>query len=387
MSRLLKEQLSERPTRTSCSIPMARPDVGSEELAAVGQVFEGHWLGSGPLADEFSTRVAALVGADHVVAVNSGTAALHSAMVSIRLEPGDEVIVPSMTFVSTIQAITAVGATPVFCEVLPDSLNIDVPDAARRLTPRTRALLPVHYGGVACDLAGVKALAASHNLRVIEDAAHAFGSSYRGQPIGSHGDITCFSFDPIKNITCGLGGAIATSDQELARRIRTATNVGIDPATIDRHRAGPLPYAVTSAGLRYRMSDMNAAIGLSQLDRMESFRARKRELIARYDAAFSDVTEIALLERSLAETFPFSCALRIVDGSRDRLMEFLAGRSIGTAVQFIPNHLQPFFESYRTDLPRTEQLFDEVLSLPLYTTLTDDELETVIGAVHEFFAK
>jgi perosamine synthetase len=387
MSRLLKEQLSERPSRANYAIPMARPSVGTEELEAVGQVFEGHWLGSGPLADEFSARIADVVGAEYVIAVNSGTAALHAAMVALQLEPGDEVIVPSMTFVSTIQAITAVGATPVFCEVLADTMNMDVEDAARRVTPQTRALLPVHYGGAACDLSAVLDLAASQELRTVEDAAHAFGSSYHGRPIGSHGDVVCFSFDPIKNITCGLGGAAATNDDELAKRLRTATNVGIDPSTIERGETGPLPYAVTSAGLRYRMSDVNAAIGLTQLDKMDTFKSRKLEIVRRYDASFADISELSLLHRDLAGTFPFSYGLRVIDGSRDRLMDYLANQSIGTAVQFIPNHLQPFFDAHRTELPRTEQLFDEVVSIPLYSGLTDEEVDTVVSAVRSFFGK
>lgn len=262
MKALARMQLAERPSRIGLAIPIARPAVGAEELAAVGRVFESDWLGAGPVADRFALRVSEKVGAAHVVAVNSGTAALHAAMTALGLGDGDEVIVPSMTFVSTVQAIVAVGATPVFCEVLPETLNIDVADVAGRITPRTRAVLPVHYGGEPCDLSALLALTAKQGLSVVEDAAHAFGSSYQGNPIGSHSDIACFSFDPIKNITCGLGGAVATNDKMLADRIRLVTNVGIDPSSIDRTIIGPQPYAIAAAGLRYRMSDVNAAIGL-----------------------------------------------------------------------------------------------------------------------------
>jgi perosamine synthetase len=247
---------------------MSRPSVGPAELAAVGKVFESNWLGAGPIADRFSMRVAEEIEVAHVVAVDSGTAALHSAMNALGLGAGDEVIVPSMTFVSTIQAIVSAGAVPVFCEVLADTINIDVRDAESRITSKTRALLPVHYGGEPCDLDSVLALAARHGLKVVEDAAHAFGSSYKGRPIGSHGDIVCFSFDPIKNITCGLGGAAATNDDEIAGRLRIATNVGIDPLSVHHAGTGPQQYAITGAGLRYRMSDVNAAIGLTQLGRM-----------------------------------------------------------------------------------------------------------------------
>jgi perosamine synthetase len=366
---------------------MARPSVGPAELAAVSKVFESNWLGSGPIADRFSLRVAEEIGASHVVAVDSGTAALHSAMHALGLGPGDEVIVPSMTFVSTIQAIVSAGAVPVFCEVLAETMNIDVHDAESRITAKTRALLPVHYGGEPCDLDSVLALAASHDLKVVEDAAHAFGSSYKGRPIGSHGDIVCFSFDPIKNITCGLGGAAATNDEQIAARLRIATNVGIDPLSVNHAGAGPRQYAITGAGLRYRMSDVNAAIGLTQLGRMAEFRRQKLSVVARYDRAFAALPQVGLLQRNLAETFPFSYVIRVLDGSRDELREFLSDQSIGSAVQFVPNHLQPFFGKFHTPLPRTEQLFAEVVNLPLYSGLTDPEVDAVIAAVQSFFGR
>jgi perosamine synthetase len=384
---LAQLQLAERPAKADLAIPMARPSVGPAELAAVGRVFESNWLGAGPVADRFSMRVAETVGAEHVVAVDSGTAALHSAMNALRLGAGDEVIVPSMTFVSTIQAIVSAGAVPVFCEVLAETMNMDVRDAATRITSKTRALLPVHYGGEPCDLDAVLVLAAKHGLKVIEDAAHAFGSSYKGRPIGSHGDIVCFSFDPIKNITCGLGGAAATNDREIAGRLRIATNVGIDPSSVNHAGAGPQQYAITGAGLRYRMSDVNAVIGLTQLDRMAEFRRQKLGVVERYNQAFADLPQVALLERNLAEIFPFSYVIRVLDGSRDALREFLSTRGIGSAVQFFPNHLQPFFGKFHASLPRTEQLFGEVVNLPLYAGMTDQEVETVIAAVRSFFGR
>ena len=387
MNALAQLQLPERPTKANLAIPMSRPSVGPAELAAVGRVFESNWLGAGPVADRFSMRVAEEIGAAHVVAVDSGTAALHSAMTALGLGVGDEVIVPSMTFVSTIQAIVSARAVPVFCEVLAGTMNMDVSDVERRITPKTRAILPVHYGGEPCDLDRVLALAKQHRLKVIEDAAHAFGSSYKGRPIGSHGDIVCFSFDPIKNITCGLGGAAATNDDEIASRLRIATNVGIDPSSVTHAGAGPQQYAITGAGLRYRMSDVNAAIGLTQLGRMAEFRRQKLSVVERYDQAFAALPQVALLQRNLLETFPFSYVIRVLDGSRDDLRDSLAKQSIGSAVQFFPNHLQPFFSKFHTPLPRTEQLFAEVVNLPLYAGLTDEEVDTVVAAVQSFFTR
>jgi perosamine synthetase len=295
---------------------MARPSIRAAELAAVGRVFDSNWLGSGPVADRFSTRVAEEIGASHVVAVDSGTAALHSAMTALRLGAGDEVIVPSMTFVSTIQAIVSARAVPVFCEVVTGTMNMDVRDAESRVTSRTRALLPVHYGGEPCDLDSVLDLARRQGLRVVEDAAHAFGSSYKGRPIGSHGDVVCFSFDPIKNITCGLGGAAATNNDEIAGRLRIATNVGIDPSSVNHAGTGSRQYAITGAGLRCRMSDVNAAISLTQLGRIKEFRRQKLSVVERYDQAFAALPQVALLQRNRLETFPFSYVIR---SSMDRV--------------------------------------------------------------------
>ena len=196
-------------------IPLYRPCVGAAELAAVGDVFRSHWLGMGPQSERFEQALADKLGVKHVIAVNTGTSALHLALAMLGLEAGDEVIVPSLTFVATPQAVLAAGATPIFCEVDPDTLNIDVADVAGRITPRTRAVMPVHYGGVPCDMTALLGLARRHGLRVVEDAAHAFGSRYRGKPVGSFGDIACFSF--------GSRSAASRSRSRAGRETRNST--------------------------------------------------------------------------------------------------------------------------------------------------------------------
>lgn len=367
-----------------CKIPVHRPYLGREELEAVGRVFDSRWLGLGSVTKEFEERLCELLGVRHVVAVNTGTAALHTALDALDLQPGDEVLVPSLTFVSTVQAILAVAARPVFCEVCADTLTLDVVDSMKRVTPRTRAILPVHYGGLACEMDGLVPAAQEQGLWIVEDAAHAFGSTYKGRMAGSLGDIACFSFDPIKNITCGGGGAVATDSDALAGRIQLRRNVGISTDSWDRlGDERPWFYNVVAPGFRYSMSNLNAAIGLVQLERLEAFRARKQAIVRRYDEAFRAQPGLALIEHGL-EAFPFSYVIRVLDGRRDALMSYLAEQGIGTTVEFIPNHLQPLFAEYRVLLPVTEQLYGEILTLPLYYEMGEDDVETVIGAVSTF---
>lgn len=368
-------------------IPSHRPCLGPAELEAVRQVLESRWLGRGRLTKEFEDRLGDYLGVRHVIAVNSGTAALHLALDALELEPGEEVIVPSLTFVSSVQAILAAGGRPVFCEVNPDSLNMEAGDAAACLSERTRAILAVHYGGRICDMEGLRRLAAGRGIRLVEDAAHAFGSGVAGARAGTLGDIGCFSFDPIKNITCGGGGAVVTNNGELAERIRARHNVGLETDSWSR-LTGERPwfYRVVEPGYRYYMSNLNAAIGLAQLDRMEEFRARKRAIVRRYEEAFSATEGLTVVRHDLKDVFPFNYVVRVDGGRRDALMRHLRERGIGTTIQFIPNHMQPVFAPFARPLPVTERLYEEILTLPLYVEMTDADVEEVIGEVQAFLA-
>lgn len=366
-------------------IPSHRPSLGQEELSAVERVFESRWLGTGPATEAFEKALRERLGVRHAIAVNSGTAALHLALESLALSPGDEVILPSMTFVSTAQAVLAARARPVFCEVRHETLNINVEDAARRITPRTKAILPVHYGGRVCEMDALREIARRHRLFLIEDAAHAFGSELDGRPAGTLGDFGCFSFDPIKNITCGSGGALITDNDALAARVRTLCNVGIDIEPWRRIRSSqPWLYEVVTPGFRYRMSDINASIGLVQLERFEEFRERKRCIAQRYDAAFAGMPGLTPIRHDVPGVFPFNYVIRVREGKRDALMARLKERGIGSTVQFTPCHLQPVFEPFREALPATEQLYGEILTLPLYVEMSGADVEYVIGAVRSF---
>jgi perosamine synthetase len=369
------------------TIPVQRPCLGQEELQAVGRVFESRWLGLGSCTEAFERELQTFLGVRHAVAVNSGTAALHIALEILDLQPGDEVLVPTLTFVATAQAVVMAGATPVFCDVEARTFNLDVRDAATRITPRTKAIIPVHYGGTACDLEALDRLAAEARITIVEDAAHAFGSTYRGRKIGARDHLTCFSFDPIKNITCGEGGAVVTNDPDLAGRAAACRLLGITrDAWSRRETASPWSYDVAGPGYRYHMSNINAAIGLEQLKRFDAFQQRRRAIARRYDEALAGIPGLVRREQHLEETCPFFYVVRVLDGRRDALMEHLKGGGITTAVHYIPNHLHRAFMHLQTaPLPVAERLIGEILTLPLFYEMTDEEVEFVVSAIRRFF--
>jgi len=367
-------------------IPVSRPSTDIEEFQEIKKVLKTAWLGLGSVVFEFEKKLEDYIGKGHVIAVNTGTSALHIALDSAGIGAGHEVIVPSLTFCATIEAITATGATPVFCEIEPDTLNIDIDDAEKRITNKTKAIMPVHYCGNPCDMDRLIKIGRKRDILVIEDAAHAFGSNYKGRKIGSFGDITCFSFDPIKNITCGEGGAVVVHDENLADIIRKKRNLGIDREAWSRYKGKKSwYYEVSVQGYRYHMSNINAAIGLVQLKKVDRFIKRKREIVRRYNEAFSDIKAISLLRWNLNEVAPFSYMMRITNGKRDDLIEYLNEHGIGSGVHYIPNHLQPLFKPYSTALPVTEKIWQEIITLPLFYDMTDDDVEKVIRKVGIFF--
>lgn len=365
-------------------IPVSRPSIGKEELAAVEKVFQTGWLGLGSVVFDFENTLKEYLPAKNVIAVNTGTTALHIALDSLGIGQGDEVIVPSLTFAASIQAIIQTGAIPVFCEVREEDLNIDVDDARKRITSKTKAVMPVHYCGKSCNMDALLEIGKKNNIKVVEDAAHAFGSSYKGRKIGSFGDATCFSFDPIKNITCGEGGAVCVSDDEVAERIRRKRILGIDKDTWHRYRnERSWFYEVVEPGYRYHMSNINAAIGLEQMKKLNGFIRRKREITKRYDKAFKGLKGIKILSHDYENTAQF-CYIVKVEGHRDDLMEYLKSRGVGSGVHYIPNHLQPLFKKYSAKLPVTEKLGEEILTLPLYYDMREEEVELVINSLREF---
>ncbi len=367
------------------TIPVQRPYLGREELDAVERVFGSRWLGMGSVTRDFEQELREFLGARHVIAVSTGTAALHLALAALELEPGDEVVVPSLTFVSCVQAILAVSARPVFCEVDEDTLNMDMDDVSRRITRRTKAVMPVHFGGSVCQMEQLLTMASDRKIRIVEDAAHAFGSTYKGRMAGTMGDLNCFSFDPIKNITCGEGGAVVTDDDELANRVRPGRILGIGEDTWSRlGKKQPWYYEVTTQGYRYHLSDINAAIGTEQLKRFSKFKQQKQAIVKSYDESFGEISGLRLIRHKVEEMFPFFYVIRVLNGRRDVLMSHLRERGIGTSVHYIPNHLQPLCAGFRVPLPVTERLYDEILTLPLYFEMSDADVGEVIDGVLSF---
>jgi perosamine synthetase len=366
-------------------ILVSRPDLGNREAEAVARVVHSQWVGMGPVTAEFELRLQPLLATNHVVATANGTAALHLALAALDRDDRTEVILPSLTFAATVQAVLMAGYRPVFAEVDPATLTLSPVDVAHCLTSNTRALLPVHFAGLICDLHPLGKLADLHGLALIEDAAHAFGSRRPPAPPARVTHAACFSFSANKNITCGEGGAVATNDALLAERMRRARYLGIETDTWRRQdRERPWAYQVLGPGYRYHLSDIHAAIGLQQLERLESFRQRRCTLARRYDAACAPLEFLQPVTRCLPDDIPHLYVLRVTRNLRDPLYLWLRQRGIHCGVHYLPNHLQPAFRPFHRPLPVTEQLAGQLLSLPLHTALADADQDQVILALRDF---
>src|SRR5450830_1535885 len=372
-------------------LPFAMPDVGQEELEAIRQVFESGWVTTGPKAHEFEKRFAARVGAKHAVAVNSGTAALHLALEAIGLKAGDEVVTTPYTFTATAEVVVYFGARPVFVDVEPRSLNMD-PEALRgAISPKTRAVIPVHMAGLPADLDAILEVARLHEIVVIEDAAHAFPASYRGRTIGSVGDMTCFSFYATKTITTGEGGMVCTDNAAWAERCRRMSLHGISKDSWTRYgERGSWYYEVAAPGFKYNMTDVAAAMGLVQLEKADVMWRRRVEIARRYSEAFARSSFFEVPEeRPDREHAWHLYQLRLNLGQlridRARFIDELRRRNIGTSVHFIPLHLHPYYRDaygYRpSDFPVSVAEYEREISLPIYPRMTDKDVADVIEAV------
>lgn len=367
------------------AIRLSRSLVGEEEKAALARVIDGGYLGMGEEVRLFEQELAAYLGTDrHVICVNTGTAALQLAVSSLGLGEGDEVLVPTITYVASFQAIRATGARPVACDVRPGDLYLDVEDAARRLTPRTKAVMPVHYASGTAGLDAVYAFAGQHGLRVIEDAAHSIGGSHAGIKVGAAGDVVCFSFDGIKNITSGEGGAIVTADSEVARLARDARLLGVERDTEARFSAKrSWTFDVHHQGYRYHMSNLMAALGRAQLAKIDGFCARRQVLAARYREDLAGINAISILDLDWDEIVPHIFVIRVAGGQRDALAGYLKEKGIETGFHYQPNHKLSYFADGHT-FPQADRAAEEILTIPLHAALTDDEQAQVIAAVRHF---
>ncbi|PKV82611.1 DegT/DnrJ/EryC1/StrS aminotransferase family protein [Streptomyces sp. TLI_146] len=360
----------------------ASPFLYGAEAAAVARVLESGHYGHTDLTEEFERRVAAYLGAPDVVAVSSGTAALHSALLAVGIGAGDEVVVPSMTFCATVQAVLAVGATPRFVDVDAATLCVTPQLVMEAVTDSTAAVLPVFFGGRAVDLAPIRADLSERGIVVIEDAAHAFGSRNRtgaGLVGGDGTALTCFSFGPIKNLTCGQGGAVIPRTPEEAATIRQLRLLGVVQSQSER--AERTAYQVASFGLRYQLSAINAAIGLAQLNGFDTAAATRRHLWRTYRSALAELDGVTLIDVDPDHAVPHLCQVRVQ--RRNEVFVHLRAANVGVGVHYPPNHLQPAFASWRRPLPVTEQVGAEILSLPFHQHLTGADVHHVVSTLRD----
>ncbi|MET9259577.1 DegT/DnrJ/EryC1/StrS family aminotransferase [Amycolatopsis sp. NPDC004079] len=358
----------------------ARPYLHGTELAAIARVLETGQYGHGAETEQFERELAAFLGVEDVVAVATGTAALHLALLAAGVGPGDKVVVPSLTFCASVQAILATGAAPRFADVDPTTLCVTADHVRAALTPTTRAVMPVLYGGRAVDLAPIAADLAARRIVVVEDAAHAFGSAHPGgRRVGTTGALTCFSFDAIKSLTCGDGGAIVPRTPDEAQRLRRVRLLGMGAVREERVRT--VGYQVHEAGFRCHLSTLHAAIGRAQLAGFPEIASRRQRLWRSYAAALAGIPDVSLVDLDVARSVPFNCVVRVPAPHRDTVHARLHADGIQAGVHYPPNHRQPAFSAWSSPLPATETLADEILSLPFHPDLTDGDITRVADAL------
>jgi perosamine synthetase len=366
------------------TIPVFRPSYGQAEFEAVREVMASGWVGLGPRTAEFEQRFAAYMGVRHAIALNSGTAALHLAMLAANLE-GAEVITTPLSFISTNHAILYVRATPVFADVEAESVNIDPESVRRLITGRTRAIVCMHYGGRPCKMEALEALAREHDLALIEDAAHACGGEHRGRKLGTIGRFGCYSFHAVKNLATGEGGMIVTGDDAAAARLRKLRWLGISKDTWSRETQQHYSwyYDVEEVGFKYHLNDILAAIGLVQLARLDEMNARRAAWARRYDEALAGLPWI---EPPVAEpdSKPSWHNYAVQTDHRDDLNTFLADRGISTGVHYIPNNHYEMYRKCRGPTPVSDRIWKRLLTLPLYPDLTEEDFGRIVTALRDF---
>lgn len=378
---------------TEIRIPFFRPAIDEQDIEAVAATLRGGWLTSGPSLKELERELAAYCGAPYVNAVNSCTAAMHLCLAAWGIGPGDEVITTVYTFSATATVIVHCGARPVLVDVRTQDFNIDPEAIERAITPRTKAIIPMHFGGEPCDMDAIMDIARRHNLKVLEDAAHSIGTWYRGRPVGQLSDAAAFSFYANKNITTGEGGALATADEQLSERVRTLTLHGMTRDAWNRYDAGgSWRYDIAEFGFKDNLTDIAAALGRTQLRKIETLLEQRARVASRYFANLRDEEHLVLPGFSEENRHAWHLfVVRVKNAQspvpRDEVIRQLAARGIGTSVHYIPLHYHSAYQRLgywsRGDFPVAEGIFEGAVSLPIFPGMTDGEVDEVCAALKE----
>lgn len=372
-------------------LPYGRQWLDEADIDAVVQVLRSPWLTTGPKVDELEREFARTTGAGQAVAVNSGTAALHAAVFAAGIGPGDEVILPPLTFAASANAVLYQGGKPVFADCLPDTLLLDPAQVERRITPRTKAVIAVDYAGQPCDYDALQSLADRYGFMLIADACHSLGASYKGRQVGSLAGLNAFSFHPVKTITTGEGGLVTAADGELAKKMRTFRNHGISTDFRQRSEAGSWLYEMVALGFNYRLSDIACALGLSQLSKLSAMLARRREIAHLYNKAFSgNPAVMPLTQRPDCESawhlYVVLLNAERLRVPRSQIFAALRAENIGVNVHYLPVYRHPYYQQlgYNYSLcPAAEAAYEEMLTLPLFPAMTGRDVNDVVMALEK----
>lgn len=371
-------------------LPYGKQWIGDDDVAAVAKVLQSAWLTTGPNVGEFESAFAVAVGAREAVAVSNGTAALHAAMYALGIGPGDEVIIPAMTFAASANCVVYQGGTPVFVDVDPGTLLIDPVEVEKKITAHTKAIVTVDYAGQPCDYDALYDIAQQKNILIVADACHAIGGSYKSRPVGTLADLNTFSLHAVKHITTGEGGVITTNDSSLAQRMRVFRNHGITTDHRQREAQGSWFYEMTDLGFNYRLTDFQCALGMSQLPKLAGWITRRQEIARKYDMAFDETEFVTPLKvkdyvSHAYHLYVVKLSLEKLSVDRGGVFSALRAEGIGVNVHYVPVHLHPFYQkrfgTSRGLCPVAETAYGQILSLPMFPRMNDDDIEDVIFGV------
>lgn len=370
-------------------IPVFVPHIDSKTKEHLENALDIGWLGMGAFTKEFEEKISEYLELDkrYVVTTNTGTSALHIALLSASIGPGDEVITPSFNYVADHQAISMTGANVVMCDIRNDNLGIDCKKAEKLITNKTKAIIPLHFAGIPCNQKEVYNLAKKYDLRVIEDAMHAFGTIIDGKKIGSYGDITCFSFDPVKIITSIDGGCVIVNSKKEEEKLQHLRLLGVNKDTTERYKnKRAWDYDVVSEGFRYHLTNIMASVGISQIKKVDEFIRTRQKVCQKYNESFKTISEIKIPQSDFKKISPFIYSIRVLNGKRDSLINHLKKLEIDVGIHFIPVHKHSFFKNCkRGNMKITDKVTAEILTLPLHSNMKNEFVDRVIEGVTSFF--